>query len=121
MKLRDKGYLVILLGIVLAAGCYVGLVTAKGSSAVIGLVLLLAVVVLGFRRVKHDKDTNYPYRPGIEIRLPDGRITTRGYAGRHPREFRHWAEGPENVRGENIDLGDWEEWRRSSDERYTRT
>ena len=78
MKLKDKGYLVILLGIVLAAGCYVGLVTAKGSSAAIGLVLLLAVVVLGFRRVKHDKDTNYPYRPGIEIRLPDGRITTRG-------------------------------------------
>ena len=121
MKLKDKGYLVILLGIVLAAGCYVGLVTAKGSSAAIGLVLLLAVVVLGFRRVKHDKDTNYPYRPGIEIRLPDGRITTRGYAGRHPREVRHWAEGPENVRGENIDLGDWEEWRRSYDERYTRT
>ena len=98
-----------------------GLVTAKGSSAAIGLVLLLAVVVLGFRRVKHDKDTNYPYRPGIEIRLPDGRITTRGYAGRHPRDSATGPRGRRTSGGEKYHLGDWEEWRRSYDERYTRT
>ena len=53
----------------------------------------------------------YPYRPGIEFRQPNGRITTKGYAGRHPGEFRHWANGPNNVLGENIDLADWEDWR----------
>ena len=54
---------------------------------------------------------SYPYRPGIEFRLPNGRITTRGYAARHPAEFPHWRFGPNNVHGENIDLRDWEDWR----------
>ena len=53
----------------------------------------------------------YPFRAGIEFRLPNGRITTRGYAARHPTEFLHWRNGPNNVYGENIDLMDWEDWR----------
>ena len=121
MKVKEKGYLVVLLGIIVVLlAAYVGRITSNAATAVVGLVLLIAVAGLGFRSVKRDKDTNYPYRPGIEIRLPNGRITTRGYAGRHPREFRHWCEGPENVRGENIDPEDWEEWRRCFEERYRR-
>ena len=54
---------------------------------------------------------SYPYRPGIEYRLPDGRITTKGYAASHPSEFTHWCHGPENVYGECIDRNDWEDWR----------
>ncbi len=55
--------------------------------------------------------TSYPYKPGIEYRLPNNRITTNGYAGRHPTQFTHWRTGPNNVYGENIDLADWEDWR----------
>lgn len=53
----------------------------------------------------------YPYRPDVERRLSDGRITTDGYAAQHPAEFAHWGCGPENVMGENIDRTDWENWR----------
>ena len=109
MKKVSKGLLlVILMGVLLAfLFLYIEDITSQLGPAVIGLVLLLAVIIMGFRKVKHDKDTNYPYRPGIEIRLENGRITTRGYAGRHPREFVHWYDGPDNVRGENIDPEDW--------------
>ena len=120
MKKVSKGLLlVILMGVLLAfLFLYIEDITSQLGPAVIGLVLLLAVIIMGFRKVKHDKDTNYPYRPGIEIRLENGRITTRGYAGRHPREFVHWYDGPDNVRGENIDPEDWAEWRKRFDERY---
>jgi hypothetical protein len=57
------------------------------------------------------EDPGYPYRPGIEVRLSNGSITTNGYAAVHPAEFRHWEYGPENVLGENIDRTDWENWR----------
>lgn len=57
------------------------------------------------------KEISYPYRPDVEFRLPNGRITTNGYAARYPAQFVHWARGPENVYGENIDRHDWEEWR----------
>lgn len=52
----------------------------------------------------------YPYRPDVEQRLPDGSITTHGYAAAHPTEFRHWEHGP-SVLGERIDRTDWENWR----------
>ena len=52
----------------------------------------------------------YPYRPDVEQRLPDGSITTHGYAAAHPTEFRHWEHGP-TVLGERIDRADWENWR----------
>ena len=54
---------------------------------------------------------SYPHRPDVETRLPGGRITTHGYAARHPAQFQHWAKGPNNVYGENIDPADWENWR----------
>lgn len=53
----------------------------------------------------------YPYRPDVERRLPDGSITTDGYASQHPAEFVHWGCGPANVMGERIDRTDWENWR----------
>ena len=119
MKLKEKAPLIVLLGVLVAfLFLYIGDITSDLATGAIGLVLLLGIITLGFRRVKHEKDTNYPYRPGIEIRLPNGRITTRGYAGRHPREFTHWYDGPDDVRGENIDPEDWQEWRTRFDERY---
>ena len=122
MKLKEKAPLIVLLGVLVAfLFLYIEDITSDLATGAVGLVLLLGVIALGFRKVKHDKDTNYPYRPGIEIRLPDGRITTRGYAGRHPREFTHWYDGPDNVRGENIDPEDWKEWRTRFDERYRLT
>lgn len=54
---------------------------------------------------------SYPYRSDVEFRLPNGRITTKGYAARYPAQFTHWIHGPENVYGENIDRNDWEDWR----------
>lgn len=67
------------------------------------------------RRYEENPDSfqerRYPYRPDVEVRLPNGRITTRGYAARNPEQFAHWAHGPENVYGEYIDRQDWEEWR----------
>jgi hypothetical protein len=60
---------------------------------------------------KRPPHRGYPYRPGIESRLSDGRITTRGYAAAHPQQFSHWAHGPHNVYGEEIDMADWENWR----------
>ena len=119
MKLKEKAPLIVLLGVLVAfLFLYIEDITSDLATGAIGLVLLLGIITLGFRRVKHEKDTNYPYRPGIEIRLPNGRITTRGYAGRHPREFTHWYDGPDDVRGENIDPEDWQEWRTRFDERY---
>lgn len=79
--------------------------------------LILAVILLACiphgrgKKSAPPRKTTYPYRPGIEFRLPDGRITTRGYAAVHPGEFLHWQFGPENVYGENIDRDDWENWR----------
>ncbi len=51
----------------------------------------------------------YPHRPDVERRLPDGSLTTDGYAAAHPDEFPHWANGPQ-VLEERIDRADWEAW-----------
>lgn len=82
------------------------------------LVVIIWLLVKSFRRnsdnsapTQSSVKTTYPYRYDVEGRLPNGRITTQGYAARHPAEFAHWARGPENVYGENIDRHDWEEWR----------
>ena len=53
----------------------------------------------------------YPYQPDVEHRLPNGRITTQGYAARRPTKFHHWETGPGNVLVESIDPTDWENWR----------
>ena len=81
---------------------------------VAGILALLPVSL--FRRGKPSSPrkaapAGYPYRPDVEVRLPDGRLTTRGYAAVHPGEFAHWQFGPENVCGENIDRTDRENWR----------
>lgn len=45
-------------------------------------------------------------------RLPNGSLTTDGYAARHPVEFRHWGHARGYVLwGERIDRTDWENWR----------
>ena len=54
--------------------------------------------------------SDYPYRPEVEYRLPNGKITTMGYAATRPELFSHWASGPDNVYGEAIDRQDWEDW-----------
>lgn len=36
------------------------------------------------------RSEKYPYRLDVERRLPNGSLTTDGYAARHPVEFRHW-------------------------------
>lgn len=54
-------------------------------------------------------NTAYPYKPGIEFRLSNGQITTRGYAAIHPEQFSHWQYG-RCVMGEVIDPTDWENW-----------
>jgi hypothetical protein len=80
------------------------------------LIIGLSVVFHGGKKTKGSgaagggKNT-YPYRRDVERRLPDGSITTRGYAAVHPGEFAHWQFGPENVFGETIDRTDWENWR----------
>ena len=85
--------------------------------AVLGALLIaLPLFVLRGRRKRPGSGIQpsrgeYPYRPGIESRLPDDRITTRGYAAAHPQQFSHWAHGPHNVYGEEIDMADWENWR----------
>lgn len=86
--------------------------------AVIALFIILFIVILmiaggiaGNKQSTTGSSKAYPYRPGVEFRLSDGRITTRGYAAAHPAEFPHWAYGPEGVYGENIDRTDWENWR----------
>ena len=49
---------------------------------------------------------------GCGKRLPDGSLTTDGYAARHPVEFRHWGHARGYVLwGERIDRTDWENWR----------
>ena len=60
---------------------------------------------------KPQEKRGYPYQPNVECRLPDGRITTHGYAAVHPELFAHWQFGPEGVYVENIDRDDWENWR----------
>ena len=48
----------------------------------------------------------------METRLPNGCITTHGYAAHHPAEFQHWAYARGYVLwGERIDRVDWENWR----------
>ena len=37
------------------------------------------------------RSEKYPYRLDVERRLPNGSLTTDGYAARHPVEFRHWG------------------------------
>ena len=37
------------------------------------------------------RSAKYPYRLDVERRLPNGSLTTDGYAARHPVEFRHWG------------------------------
>ena len=36
------------------------------------------------------RSEKYPYRLDVERRLPNGSLTTDGYAARHPVEFLHW-------------------------------
>lgn len=62
-------------------------------------------------KCRKSRAAKYPYRPDVEMRLPDGRLTTLGYAAEHPKEFRHWGNGPDNIYGENIDKYDWQEWK----------
>lgn len=87
------------------------------ESVLTSFVILFVVILLIARNIKNSNQGNtsarqkYPFRPGIEVRLSNGRITTRGYAAVHPAEFPHWAYGPEGVYGENIDRTDWENWR----------
>ena len=58
------------------------------------------------------RSSKYPYRLDVETRLPNGCITTHGYAAHHPAEFRHWAHARGYVLwGERIDRTDWENWR----------
>ena len=58
------------------------------------------------------RSEKYPYRLDVETRLPNGCITTHGYAAHHPAEFRHWAHARGYVLwGEHIDRTDWENWR----------
>lgn len=83
------------------------------------IALFLAALIRAGKAKPSETDRNseapaktvYPYKPGIEFRLPNGQITTRGYAAAHPGEFAHWQAGPNHVLGENIDYGDWENWR----------
>ena len=57
------------------------------------------------------RSSKYPYRLDVETRLPNGCITTHGYAAHHPAEFRHWAHARGYVLwGERIDRTDWENW-----------
>ena len=50
------------------------------------------------------RSSKYPYRLDVETRLPNGCITTHGYAAHHPAEFRHWAHARGYVLwGERID------------------
>lgn len=58
------------------------------------------------------RSAKYPYRLDVERRLPNGSLTTDGYAARHPVEFRHWGHARSYVLwGERIDRTDWENWR----------
>ena len=58
------------------------------------------------------RSEKYPYRLDVERRLPNGSLTTDGYAARHPVEFRHWGHARGYVLwGERIDRTDWENWR----------
>ena len=58
------------------------------------------------------RSAKYPYRLDVETRLPNGCITTNGYAALHPVEFRHWGHARGYVLwGERIDRADWENWR----------
>lgn len=58
------------------------------------------------------RSSKYPYRLDVETRLPNGYITTHGYAAHHPAEFQHWAYARGYVLwGERIDRVDWENWR----------
>lgn len=88
---------------------------------IVGVLLIAILCVAQSKGGRQKKDRpatdnesapkGYPYRPNVEYRLPNGRITTRGYAAVHPEQFVHWQYGPENVYGENIDRTDWENWR----------
>ena len=50
------------------------------------------------------RSEKYPYRLDVERRLPNGSLTTDGYAARHPVEFRHWGHARGYVLwGERID------------------
>ncbi|GAA6504448.1 hypothetical protein K350107B32_08410 [Agathobaculum butyriciproducens] len=54
------------------------------------------------------RSAKYPYRLDVERRLPNGSLTTDGYAARHPVEFRHWGHARGYVLwGEQIDCTDW--------------
>lgn len=58
------------------------------------------------------RSSKYPYRLDVETRLPNGCITTHGYAAHHPAKFQHWAYARGYVLwGERIDRVDWENWR----------
>ena len=58
------------------------------------------------------RSEKYPYRLDVERRLPNGSLTTDGYAARHLVEFRHWGHARDYVLwGERIDRTDWENWR----------
>ena len=61
------------------------------------------------RKTKPPEPQQYPFRPDVEERLPNGKLTTHGYAAANPGEFQHW-EGGWNCLGEVIDETDWEDW-----------
>lgn len=88
-----------------------------GFVYIIVFVVCVWLLIRSFRTRSDTSDSGscspaeYPYRPDVESRLPDGSITTNGYAARHPQEFEHWMRGPCDVYGENIDPRDWEDWR----------
>lgn len=101
---------------------FAGIVMEDFAVIGFGLVIVAAgSLVIRFTRNEEPQRTvyrrseplkkSYPYRPEVEKRLPNGKITTSGYAARHPHEFAHWRSGPYNVMGESIDPLDWEKWR----------
>ena len=59
------------------------------------------------------RSEKYPYRLDVERRLPNGSLTTDGYAARHPVE----SQGTGDMRTamfsgvSRIDRTDWENWR----------
>lgn len=90
------------------------------QTLLVSLAILALLLYFMFHKKKSNTSTatfspvsqpHYPYRPDVERRLPDGCITTDGYAAQHPSEFAHWGCGPVGVLGENIDPTDWENWR----------
>lgn len=88
---------------------YLAIITV--FSILLILLFMYYVRFLYSPKCRKSRAAKYPYRPDVEMRLPDGRLTTFGYAAAHPTEFRHWGKGPDNIYGESIDKTDWQEWK----------